>query len=388
MTDGLEEVRQRLESREDIPSDPRGNVAPLRKTGPKGPETLQPRARKLLALATWSGDIQPDLECDYLVKGWLNRGDLSVVFGPSNVGKSFLGVDIAHHVSKGREWGRRRVNKGRVLYLAAEGGATFRNRIAAVDDPEFWVISAPVTLAGKETQAQPLAEVLQHLAAVGGTGFDLVIVDTMSRVMGAGDENTAPDIADLIRNLDIIRRLTGAHVMLVHHIGKDAGRGARGHSSLRAAIDTEIELSRDDVGVITAEVTKQRDGPTGYRFDYTLRQVELGRDQDGDAVTTCVVEPLEGSSGRSTAVPAAALSALDILVEMLAEQGERKRRPEYPSGPCVPVHVWRDACSEPGRVSSSDDPENRRRAWRKCRDQLEAAKEICIRNDLVWKVER
>lgn len=59
---------------------------------------------------------------------------------------------------------------------------------------------------------------------------------------GALDENAAPDIAGLMRNIDQIRRLSGAHVMLVHHTGKDTGRGARGQSSLRAAIDTKIEL--------------------------------------------------------------------------------------------------------------------------------------------------
>lgn len=81
--------------------------------------------------------------------------------------------------------------------------------------------------------------------------------------------------------------------MLVHHTGKDTGPGARGHSSLRAAIDTKIGLSGDDMGQITAEVIKQREGPTGYHFDYRLRQVTLVQDQDGDAVTTCPVEPMQ-----------------------------------------------------------------------------------------------
>jgi len=96
---------------------------------------------------------------------------------------------------------------------------------------------------------------------------------------------------------DTISPLTQSdpNIMLIHHSGKDVARGARGHSSLRAAVDTEIELTRDDFGVITAEVTKQCDGPTGYKFGYILRQIELGRDQDGDPVTTCLVEQTNGS---------------------------------------------------------------------------------------------
>jgi hypothetical protein len=270
----------------DVPTDmQRGNVHALRSK----PDSLKPRAKALLASATWAGDLKPVLERNYVVKGWLDQGALSVLYGPSNSGKSFLAIDIAHHVAKGREWGGRRVKKGRVLYIAAEGGASFANRIAALDDPEFFVLTAPMTLTGPGSAASALAELVQYLAATGGGSFDLIVVDTLARVMGGADENAAPAIAALMEGLDLIRRVTGAHIMLVHHSGKDTSKGARGHSSLRAAIDTELELTRDEIGVITAEVRKQRDGPTGYKFTYTLRQVHLGDDQDGDQVTTCVV---------------------------------------------------------------------------------------------------
>ncbi|EEW57677.1 regulatory prophage protein [Ruegeria sp. TrichCH4B] len=113
--------------------------------------------------------------------------------------------------------------------------------VSALDDPEFWVIAAPVTFAGKASDAGSMVEMVQHLASQTGR-FDLIVVDTLSRVMGDGDENTAPDIADLVKNLDVLRRRTGSNIMLIHHSGKDIARGARGHSSLRAAVDTEIEL--------------------------------------------------------------------------------------------------------------------------------------------------
>lgn len=81
--------------------------------------------------------------------------------------------------------------------------------------------------------------------------------------------------------------------MLIHHSGKDSGRGARGHSALRGAIDTEIRLTRDDdSGVITADLTKQRDGPTGISFRCKLARVHLGYDSDGDAVASRTVMPL------------------------------------------------------------------------------------------------
>jgi hypothetical protein len=100
-----------------------------------------------------------------------------------------------------------------------------------------------------------------------------------------------------IKNVDAIRSATGAHVCIVHHTGKDAAKGARGHSSLRAATDTEIELTTKD-GISTAQVTKQRDGKIPPPFSYTLREVVLGADSDGDPVTTCIVEPCETPVAR------------------------------------------------------------------------------------------
>jgi AAA domain-containing protein len=358
------------------------NVMPMRSE----PVKLRPKAQAFLEGLNWAGEAKPNLDCDYLVKGWLDRGSLSVVYGPSNVGKSFLAVDLAHHITKGISWGGRRVRQGNVLYLAVEGGSSFVNRISALEKPEFWYRSLPLTMTGRDSSAQPLIEAIQHLSHLHGR-YDLIVVDTMARVMGSGDENTAPDIADLLRNLDLIRRTLGANIMLVHHSGKDVARGARGHSSLRAAIDTEIELSRDDWGVITAEVTKQRDGPTGYKFCYTLRQIELGRDQDGDPVTTCLVEPTEPTEVGRAVVTGPALIALEILDKMIAADGETLSKPQYPGTPCVSFGDWKAACVDSGRLADSDLRDTHRRAFGREVEILKKAKLILVRDELIWRVD-
>lgn len=383
MSEGIDEVRRVLGTGEAIEPEHQ-NVTPLR----HNPEKLKPKAKNLLASVVWAGNIEPQLDRPYLVKGWLDRGAVSVVYGPSNVGKSFLVLNIAHHVAKGMSWGGRRVSEGRVLYIGAEGGASLNNRIAALDDPKFFLLPTAITLTGPASQAGPLAEVLQHLAAIGGGNFDLIVIDTLARVMGGLDENHTPDIADLVRNLDLIRRATGAHVMLVHHTGKDTTRGARGSSSLRAAIDTEIELKRDDLGIITAEVKKQRDGPTGYKFNYQLRQVDLGWDQDGDQITTCLVEPVDNADASRVVVTEAAQGALSVLDRVLSEKGKVVRGPSYPGTPCVTLEEWREACLEIGAVSSSENDDTRARMFRKCRDQLTQAGLVLVRNELVFKVQK
>ncbi|SOC02139.1 AAA family ATPase [Rhodobacter maris] len=385
---GIERVREVMGRAEDVApiEEARGaggNVRPLR----GNPDALKPRAMAMLGAITFAGNIERQLERPYLVKGWLDRGGVSVLYGPSNVGKSFLALDIAHHVAKGLSWGGRRTRKGKVLYVAAEGGGSFANRVAALEDPEFWVYNGPLTLTGSKGAAAPLSEALQHLAAVHNEPFSLIIFDTLARVMGGLDENTAPDIAHLVASLDHIRRATGAHIMLVHHTGKDVARGARGHSSLRAAIDTEIELTRDEVGQITAEVTKQRDGPTGDRFAYTLRRKELGHDQDGDQVTSCFVEPVETARAGHAEVTGSARVALDLLDKVLAEAGEIHRKPHYPSGPGVALDQWRDACIAAGTLSTSDNRDTQLKAFRRAREGLETERLIVVRDELVWRVE-
>jgi hypothetical protein len=86
----------------------------------------------------------------------------------------------------------------------------------------------------------------------------LVVVDTLSRAMAGGNENAPDDMSAFIRNIDRIRQETGAHVLIVHHCGKDAAKGARGHSCLRAATDTKIELSHDtDTGMASAHTAME-----------------------------------------------------------------------------------------------------------------------------------
>ncbi|MEM7529123.1 MAG: AAA family ATPase [Pseudomonadota bacterium] len=259
---------------------------------------LKPRAQQLLGKLEYAREIAPVLETDYLVKGWFYGGQVSLLFGPSNVGKSFLAMDIAHAIARAERWHGRRVQGGGVLYLAAEAGPSLSNRIAALKEPGMWVLRHPLNLAPSSSlpSSDPaaLGDIVAHLTALNGP-FRLIVVDTLARVMGDRDENLAPDIGRLIHSVDRLKTFTGAHILLVHHSGKDGSKGARGHSALRAAVDTEIAVNRDDeIEPIIATVTKQRDGPTGLKFHFRLKQVVLGQDQDGDDVTTCLVQEEEG----------------------------------------------------------------------------------------------
>ncbi len=146
---------------------------------------------------------------------------------------------------------------------------------------------------------------------------------------------------------EMLKERTGACVLLIHHTGKSAAQGARGHSSLRAAVDTEIEVTKEDGSdVIEAEATKQRDMPRGKVFRYWLAGVDLGEDQDGDAITTCVVErAADGAEPRRARVNGKAEIALQALHTAVERHGVQRTGPDYPDGKSVTKDQWRD-CAE------------------------------------------
>ena len=280
---------------------------PLNETSPSGSGGNAPGEASGMTVVNGSGnqfklhriftlaDAEPVLKSSYLIKGWLGRSQMSVIYGPSNVGKSFFCLDMAFAVAANQEWNGCRVRGGPVLYLATEGGQAFKNRVYAlrknkgVSDAPLYVRPSPIDLLRAEVDLPALSELIKEITAKSGE-IAMIVVDTLSRAMAGGNENGPEDMTRFIGNLDVLRDLTGAHIMVVHHSGKDTAAGARGHSSLRAASDSEIELELADGGLKLVKTTKQRDMEPKPPLGFTLGVLELGEDEDGDPVTTAFIE--------------------------------------------------------------------------------------------------
>lgn len=266
----------------------------------ESPPDTKPSEDSLIARTVFTPpQAKPILTSNYLVKGWLGQGQMSVFYGPSNVGKSFLVLDMAWCIAAQRDWHGSRVSGGPVLYLATEGGLTFHNRVYALGKFKYhetniplYVRPAPVDLLRPEVDMKELGMLCNEIVDETQQPISMIVVDTLSRAMAGGNENGPEDMTAFINNVDKLRNFTKAHVMVVHHSGKDTAAGARGHSSLRAATDTEVELENDqEAGIRFARATKQRDMETGADFAFRLDVQTLGLDQDGDPVTTVVIEP-------------------------------------------------------------------------------------------------
>lgn len=251
----------------------------------------------VLPLSVVFADELPDTYTppDELVQGVLTAGDGSVIYGDSNSGKTYFVIDMACAVARGVEWMGRKTEPGLVVYLAAESPASVRGRLQAyqrhhgVKVPNFAIVQSPIDLFDGDADTNKVIKLVRMLEAKCGQPVRLIIGDTLARLSAGANENAGQDMGLVVRRFDRIRTECKAHFLLIHHSGKTVAAGARGWSGIRAAVDTEIEITDSPAGKC-CEITKQRDLPTkGERIGFRLDVVTLGITKWGAAATSCVV---------------------------------------------------------------------------------------------------
>lgn len=342
----------------------------------------------------------PRLLTPTIVKGLLTSGGLSVVYGAPKAGKTFLAVDLALRVAAGMPWHGRRVTPGSVLYLALEGGTGIERRICAwhrhheiaADIPFAWA-SQSIDLRTARGDMEAILGAARGLDVETGVPIRLVVIDTLARALAGGSDCDPEHMGAVIKAADEIRAATGAHVMIIHHTGKDAERGARGWSGLTGALDTQIEVTKGENGH-RARVTDQRDMEEGGVFAFALEVVELGQDEDGDPVTTCVAEEVQaGAELKPKGNGADQLTGqMRLAYSKLIEVGAAPDCPRtawragMPDGVHpIPVEAWRQSFY----ASLADaEPAAKRQAFNRAVTDLQNRHLIGKNDDLVWIVER
>lgn len=249
----------------------------------KTPPMPEPRF-KLLG----SADLRALPPLQWRIRGVLPAAGIAAMYGPSASGKSFLGFDMAAAIAEGCRWFDCRVEAAPVIYAALEGEAGFRLRVAAWETHQGRKLSEQLHMVlqpFKLTDAQDV----QDLAAVVPAGA-VVFIDTLNRAAPTADENSSKDMGEILEAAKRLQAMTGGLVLLVHHTGKDSAKGLRGHSSLFAALDAAVEVSRDG-DRREWRVAKSKDGQDGEAHPFRLQVETLGADEYGDLITSCVVVP-------------------------------------------------------------------------------------------------
>lgn len=228
---------------------------------------------------------------EWMVDGLVPQTDLAMMYGNPGAGKSFIALDLAFAVSQGITFFNRVTQAGPVVWIAAEAAGAMRNRAKAyaqargvqLDVADLWVIEQTLSLMSQE-DATALTQ------AVKPAKPKLIIIDTLAAASGGANENSGEDMNVVLSHCRKLHEATGALVLLVHHSGKDAARGARGWSGLRAAVNTEFMVQHEPSSPIRKLiVTKQRDAEDGVQLPFKLQSVPLGFDNE----TSCVIDPLD-----------------------------------------------------------------------------------------------
>lgn len=252
---------------------------------------------KIRSAADFVAQVKP---VHWLIKNFLPHATLGVLYGESSSGKSFLAFDMCAALGRGVSWNNATTRCARVLYVVAEGVGGFNQRIRAYChqqgiQSEALGIDVISDVTPNLLDAGHVTNLIADIKALGP--YDLIVMDTFAQVTPGGNENSGEDMGRALAYCRKISQSSGAMVLLIHHSGKDASKGARGWSGLRAACDVELEVTRFE-NERCVQVTKLKDGRDGAQFGFKLLDVILGQDDEGDDITSCVVEYGAVKAGR------------------------------------------------------------------------------------------
>jgi hypothetical protein len=240
----------------------------------------------------------------WIVRGVLPRAALGVFYGESGAGKSFGVLDLLGHIVEDRDWRGCKTTPGLSAgYIVAEGAAGFRLRLDAFSKHHDAHLERLAVMAGQPRfmERDDIIAVGKSMLAYGR--MDLLVVDTLAQVTAGANENSGEDMGRVIAHCQTLHAVTGAMVLLVHHSGKDASKGARGWSGIKGALDVEIEVTRNGEDRALT-VTKLKDGQgEGTSYGFRLTEVPLGMDDDGEVFGSCIVTPTKGRLGQAQAAP-------------------------------------------------------------------------------------
>jgi hypothetical protein len=213
----------------------------------------------------------------------------ALVYGKRASLKSFVTLGWAGSVSTGTPWLGRATIQTPVLYVVGEGVHGLPARVEAWErawkQPMDGVTFAPMRRLWSDAGKPLLAGVT---AAALDVGARLVVLDTLSSLFIGADELNGVHMGAVTDGLNELRDRIDGTTVLVHHAGKDVGRGGRGHSSLEANVDAVILVERgEDIATLTCQKSKDW---AEWSLHLRAKTVDLGTDEDGKPLSSLVME--------------------------------------------------------------------------------------------------
>lgn len=286
-------------------------------------------------------------EPDWLIDDVLPAESMSVIYGKSEAYKTFIAMDMVCSIATGAQWHGFETKKSPVLYISAEGqrGINYRKRAWEVRHGRnadwLGILGQPIDMTDP-TIGVSLTIAIERFEEQFSVRPSIIVLDTLNRCFGDGDENSTQDMTRFIKSCDAVKAATGVGIMIIHHSGKDDTKGMRGNSALRGAVDTEFLVTRPDPDarrtVFKNTKIKDADRPPEITFDMMVQ--EIGKlDKKGRAITSLV--PLKSETPVYE-------SGTDMIVDMIQRIVSRGHVPSYK----LVLDDWKNA--QPTGIDDND----------------------------------
>jgi hypothetical protein len=256
-------------------------------------------------------------EPTWLIEGVLPSHGFGVLYGEPGSGKTFVALSIALSVAADHSWCGRRTLGGTVLYVAAEGLYGLKLRVEAYQKKHDLRAENIRYLGAAFNLLNDDVETLLATLRAAEIQPDLIVLDTLARLMVGADENSAKEMGQAIAGIDRLRKETSATVLVIHHTRKN-GEAERGSSALRGAADVMIECKRPDQSNVHFKCAKMKDAEPFKKAALGLEKVPLG-EKSSLAITSW--QDAEDDDSDVPADPAHVDTALNVLEKQFGPIG-------------------------------------------------------------------
>lgn len=327
---------------------------------------------------TWFSEIEEGAPKEHVIDGVLGVGEFTVIVGKPGTGKSVIATDMAGHVAAGLPWHGRTVRQGLVVYFAAERKKLTERRLRAfrirhaLGAIPLAVVGGKLDMTGGLRDAQDLVRLIKTLEDQAGHTCTWIVVDTLSRTFGGGDQNASKDMGRFVQAADELMRGTGAHVTVIHHSPWNEDRG-KGAIDLDGAVDASFVVSRTGA-VFSLRCDGTNDGEDGPVTHFRLESVDVAHAEDGTITSAPVVVQAEPGNTLKDRAPGdlspSQRQALAALRTACADSGQSSQGFGYPPNTSLATEAqWRDAY-DAANPDDSRRPESRDRMFRRARGDL------------------
>ena len=317
----------------------------------------------------------------YLIEGLIEQQSLCQMFGEPGSGKSFMAIDAACSIGSGKDFHGRPVIRGPVVYVAGEGRRGVVRRVNAwakahsikLSDMSLYVSRTAVGINNGNNLSELKAKIRSIAEEFGSPA--LIILDTLARNFGDGDENDTRDMTSFIAEVDRLNDEFDCASLIVHHAGHGEKGRARGSSALKGALDTEYKITKTN-DQIQMTNTKMKDEEPPDPMQFYLIPIDIGKDENGDSVSSAVLEFRGIGVSKSARLSKSEYFAVKTFHEAAAplKASALDLNPQQ-----LHLEQWREVFH---KRATQPNPDSKRTAFDRARRDLQSKGWLTVENDV------